>query len=112
MSAIWLRQLRMDRQARLYPLLTPHEFVDLESRDEEGKRVPVFVADEIAIKFSSPLVCHIFPLVVFRANRAMNVMPNLVEENLAEDNVPQDWDTKRNSLQSANDFVYSKLDVR
>jgi hypothetical protein len=103
----------MDRQGRrLYPMPTPHEFIDAESRDQDGDRVPVFVADEIAVKFSRPLVGHIFPLVVFRANRSVNVMPNLVEENVAKDNVPQDWDTKRNSLQSANDFVYSKLDVR
>ena len=98
-------------EAYLYPPPTPHEFVDLESRDEKGNCVPVLVANENCIKSSSPLICDIFSLAVFSVNREVNVMPNLVEENLAENNVPQDGDTKRSSLQSADDLVDSKLDV-
>jgi hypothetical protein len=47
----------------------------------------------IQMRLSLPahLSCHGFLLVVFGANGMVNVMPELVEENLAEEDVPQEW---------------------
>src|SRR6185369_8507336 len=104
--------LRPESLKHLYPLLTPEKLVHLESRNEKRKRVPVLRAHEIDIKFSGPLVCHIFPLVMFRAKRPVNVMSDLMEKNMGEDDVSQNWDMKWDSLQSTNNLVYSKLDVR
>ena len=70
---------RFASHARSNPLIAPHKFVEFKSRNEDRKCVPIFLADEIAIEFSIPLVCHIFSLIVLRPNRVVNVMTNLME---------------------------------
>ena len=80
------------------PLLAPHEFVGLEGWNENGKRIPVLLADEISTKFPCPRICYIFFFGVLGANCMVNMMPDLVEKYMGENEVPKKRYAKRHSF--------------
>jgi hypothetical protein len=52
--------------------------------------------------------------VMFGANRVVNVVPDLVKQYMAEDNIPHERDTKRKGhcLKGGDQLIHSKLNVR
>jgi hypothetical protein len=77
-------------------MLPPHEVVDLRGEDQKRKAIPVFLTDEIYIEFVRPFIRYVLLLSVFRTDRVVNVMSDLMEEHMPEPEVSQKRDSKRN----------------
>jgi hypothetical protein len=93
-------------------LLAPHKLVDLEGGNKNRESVPVFLADEINVKFPRPLICYILLLGMLRSDRAMNMVPEFVKENMTEDDLPQKRNMKGRPFEASGNLIYPKLDVR
>jgi hypothetical protein len=87
-----------------------HELVDSQDRGT----VPICLTNEISVELPSPGIGHILLFIVFRPNRVVNVVPDFMKQNMAEDNIPHERDTKRKGhcLKCGDQFIHSKLNVR
>ena len=91
-----------------YPPLAPHPCVYLNYRGS----VPVGFPNEVYIQISGPCIRNVLFFTMFRANCAVNMMSEFMEQHVAEDYVFYERNRERPFLRPLDDLIHSHFDIR